>query len=106
MLKDDEKGRIVIDLKPNTWMSPEDRRCGSEGKKGLKTGCVCVFFFCFVVSVSFIYFLFISLLVLICCCIFVFVLSVIAREIDLRETIDWLFTNRHHEGEICGARFV
>lgn len=63
-------------------------------------------FFCFVVSVSFIYILFISLLVLICCCIFVFALSVIAREIDLRETIDWLFTNRHHEGEICGARFV
>lgn len=25
VLKDDEKGRIVIDLKPNTWMSPEEQ---------------------------------------------------------------------------------
>lgn len=25
VLKDDEKGRIVIDLKPNTWMTPEEQ---------------------------------------------------------------------------------
>eukprot|EP00435_Cladocopium_sp_Y103_P026283 s186_g6.t1 len=33
VLKDDEKGRIVIDLKPNTWMSPEEQALKIRSRK-------------------------------------------------------------------------